>query len=64
MPLSTPGYDEEATLAAFVEYHDTARAILDDETWTEFSRGLRTNPTLNALVAQYSDRKSGRRVPS
>jgi len=62
-PVDT-GYDEEATLAAFVEYHDTARAILDDETWTEFSRGLRTNPTLNALVAQYSDRKSGRRVPS
>jgi len=58
------GYDEEATVAAFIEYHDTARAILDDETWKEFGRRLRTNPTLNALVAQANERQSGRRVPS
>lgn len=58
------GYDEADIVSAFVQYHDAARAVLDDETWAEFSRRLRTNPTLNALLAQYSDRQSGRRVPS
>jgi len=50
-------YDEADTVAAFIEYHDTARAILDDETWTEFSRRLCTNPTLKALVAQANERQ-------
>ena len=58
------GYDEADTVAAFMEYHDAARAVMDDETWKEFGRRLKSNPTLNTLLAQFSERHSGSRVPS
>ncbi len=58
------GYDEAGTVSALMAYHDAARAILDDEAWAEFGRRLRTNPTLNALLSQASDRRSGSRVHS
>lgn len=45
--------DQQAFVAAFIEYHQTASQLMDDETFKKFGQMLEENPVLAALAARF-----------
>lgn len=45
--------DQQAFVTAFIQYHETASQLMDDETFQRFGRMLEDNPVLRALAARF-----------